>query len=122
GLQAGIRFVRDVGIEAIAERECRLYRMLRDGLYEFPGVTLYAPEAEGSVLSFSVQGRPSEEIADVLDESNICVRAGFHCAALAHKTLGTSQDSGAVRVGFGYFNTADEVHRMLSAVRRILRV
>lgn len=120
GLCEGIRFVKAVGLDEIADRECRLYRLAREHLLNTRAVTVYAPVAEGSVLSFSVKGRSSEEIADLLDTGGICVRAGFHCAALAHGALGTPKDSGTVRLGFGYFNTESEVLTFLSALRRIL--
>ena len=120
GLSAGIRFVKKIGLDEIAEKECHLYRIARENLSNMRSVTVYAPMAEGSVLSFSVKGRSSEEIADLLDTADICVRAGFHCAALAHSALGTPKDSGTVRLGFGYFNTENEVRTFLSTLKRIL--
>lgn len=120
GLLAGVRFVRDVGINTIAEKEEALYRLAREYLSNMRGVRVYAPEAVGSVLSFSVKGRSAEELADLLDKDGICVRAGFHCAALAHETLGTPKESGTVRLGFGYFNTPDEVRFLASRLNRIL--
>jgi len=120
GLSMGIRFVKRIGIESIAEKEDALFRLAKEYLSNMRGVRVYAPEAVGSVLSFSANGRPAEEIADLLDSDGICVRAGFHCAALAHKALGTPKESGTVRLGFGYFNTPDEVRTLVSRLNRIL--
>lgn len=120
GLSAGIDFVRKVGLPEIKEHEASLFRLAREYLSNMRGVRIYAPEYEGSVLSFSVKGRPAEEIADLLDRDGICVRAGFHCAALAHKTLGTPEESGTVRLGFGYGNTAEEIHFFASRLNRLL--
>lgn len=119
GLSAGIGFVREVGIDGIREHEASLFRLARERLGNLDGVTLYAPESVGSVLSFSLAGHPSEEVADALDREGICVRAGFHCTALAHRTLRTPAESGAVRLGFGYYNTPEEVRRVADAVRRL---
>lgn len=116
GLTEGIRFVKCVGIDAIREHEEALGRIAVDQLSVLRGITLYGAETAGAVLSFSVAGHPAEEVADHLDGYGICVRPGFHCAALAHETLGTPTDSGAVRLSFGYFNTEKEI---CTAVRRI---
>ena len=83
-----------------------------------PGIkaTVYTPSAAGSVLLFNVRGRSSDEIGHILSKNGICVRSGFHCSALGHKTLGTVAD-GAVRVSFGFFNKPsdiDHLYRVLS--------
>ena len=68
------------------------------------------------VLSFLYKDKSSEEVAAFLDKSfNIAVRAGLHCAPLAHKSLGTGDD-GAVRVSFGYFNTVSHVRQLALAL------
>lgn len=115
GLRAGIDFVRRTGIDLIRRREALLGARLRAGLSPMPHVTLYAPEHEGGVLLFSIRGMSSEEVGGFLDRLGICVRPGFHCAALAHRTLGTPPE-GAVRVSFGYFNTEKECDSLISAV------
>jgi selenocysteine lyase/cysteine desulfurase len=58
-------------------------------------------------------------LADLLDrEYGICTRAGLHCSAAAHKTLGTTK-AGLVRVSFGYFNTRDDLQMLLNALEHI---
>ena len=54
-----------------------------------------------------------EETARRLDQAGIAVRAGLHCAPMIHKTLGTFPN-GTVRIGFGAFNTYDDVDQLLS--------
>ena len=120
GLLAGIRFVRRIGIEDIRAHEEQLFAAARDILCTFPEIKIYDSDKLGSVLSFSVDGRRSEEIAELLDGEGICTRAGFHCTALAHQTLRTPKESGAVRLGFGYFNTLPQIHRLYPALKRIL--
>ncbi len=115
GLRAGIDFVRRTGIDSIRRHEEMLGARLRSALRPMPHVTLYAPQHEGGVVLFSVRGMSSEEVGGFLDRVGICVRPGFHCAALAHATLGTPAE-GAVRVSFGYFNTEKECDSMISAV------
>jgi|AGTN01.2.fsa_nt_gi Selenocysteine lyase len=71
------------------------------------------------VVAFSVQGKSSAEVADLLDtEYGIAVRAGLHCAAAAHSSLGTLEE-GLVRASFGFFNTASEVDSLCRALEKI---
>ena len=118
GLRAGMEFVESVGIEAIREHERRLGAELRDGLLEIPKVTVYAPHREGGVVLFAVEGYTSEEVGRILDGEGICVRAGFHCSALGHRTLGTPA-GGAVRGSLGWSSRDRDVEGMLRVVRRL---
>ena len=64
--------------------------------------------------------RDVEELASALGERGVAVRAGFHCAPLAHQTAGTLE-TGTVRLSFSDFNTMEEVYRFLTILREILR-
>ena len=120
GLEAGLRSIRQLGTEEILAHELGLYRLARERLGNLPGVSLYVPEEEGTILLFNVRGMPSETVGRLLDEVGICVRSGYHCAALGHRTLGTPE-GGAVRVSFGMYNRASEVEALCNAVERICR-
>ena len=119
GLCEGIRFVKRVGTEAIMTHEQALFRRLRELLTNTQGVKVYAPQFVGSTLLFSVDGMPSDAVGRALDARGFCVRCGFHCSALGHRTLGTPE-SGAVRASFGYFNRPAEVERFYRALKEIL--
>lgn len=118
GLLSGIRTVRRIGVEAIHEHELTLFRKLAEMLGNTPGIEMYASRHAGSVLLFNVNGVSSDKVGAFLDRHNVCVRTGFHCAALGHATLKTPPD-GAVRAGFGIFNTANEVEQLWQLVREI---
>ena len=120
GLCEGIRVVEKIGIDEIAEHERTLYRRMREVLLNMRGVTLYAPQYEGAVLLFNLDGIPSERVGRALAERGICVRSGYHCAALGHKTLGTPE-GGAVRASFGIYNHLGEVERFCRAVEEIAK-
>lgn len=119
GLWAGMRTVSERGVEEIAEAESQLCRRLCHLLGNTKGITLYAPEYTGPVVLFGVDGVPSEQVASALDGHGICVRGGYHCAGLAHKTLGTP-DGGAVRVSFGAFNKLSEIDTFYLAIKTLL--
>ena len=118
GVCEGLRAVRHVGTDAIARHERELYRRARDFLGNQEGVTLYAPEYEGSTLLFNLEGIPSDTVGSLLNEAGILVRSGYHCSALGHRTLGTP-NGGAVRVSFGMYNHIAEVDAFAAAIRRI---
>lgn len=106
----------------ICEKERRLACVAAEGLGSLPGIRLFAQEGlsgQVGVLSFQVEGEDSEEIAAVLGRNDIAVRAGLHCAPLAHGSAGTL-DGGTVRLSFSDFNTEEEVLRFLEVMCRVL--
>ena len=118
GLLAGVRYVRSRGVEAISEKERRLALQAAEGLRKINGVTVYASEGlagQVGVVSFTVSGKDSEEVAAALGEAGIAVRAGLHCAPLAHRSTGTLE-GGTVRLSFSDFNTSGEVERFLAVM------
>jgi selenocysteine lyase/cysteine desulfurase len=120
GLCEGLKWVMARGVESIHAHEVSLYHRAKEALGNLRGVTLYAPMYAGAVLSFNVDGMPSERTAGLLNEKGICTRGGYHCTALGHKTLGTPE-GGAVRASFGAMNTAHDVDALVDAVHRIVR-
>ena len=123
GLLEGVRYVRKRGVSAICGAERRLAMLAADGLRNLPDTRVFALTGlrdQSAVVSFLSERMDAEALGDALGERGIAVRAGFHCAPLAHRTAGTL-DSGTVRLSFSDFNTPDEVWRFLSALRDILR-
>lgn len=120
GLEAGINALCGIGIDKISAHERMLFSKARRLLSEITGVTVYAPMHAGSVLSFNISGLPSDRVANLLSERDICVRGGFHCNPLAHTALG-SDTHGSVRASFSHFNTADDVYALAEGVRDIAR-
>ena len=120
GLMQGIRTVEQIGLENIRAHEAALYTALLDRLSGLPGVRVYAPEHVGSVLLFNVGDMPSDKVGRQLDRRGICVRSGFHCAPLAHRTLGTPKH-GAVRVSFGIYNTLSDLDALWNALKDITK-
>lgn len=115
-LGAGVRYITAAGMHKIAFREEELGRMAAENLRMLPGITVYP--YVGSTFVFSHRDFPAEDIAARLDEYGICVRAGFHCAPLAHRLLGTPPD-GAVRVSIGAKNSERDIEYFLCAARCI---
>ena len=122
GLAAGLDYVLKSRASIYAHEQL-LAKLLLQGLRRLPGVKVYAPEgALGRVgtVSFNLGALPSGLVADKLAQRQICVRAGLHCAPLAHVALGTP-DQGAVRASIGPFNTAEDIAALLRALEEIGR-
>ncbi len=121
GLTEGLKFVKKVGTAEILKREQALIKLAADGLTQIKGVKIFRaenPENQTGVLSFNIGDAASELIASELSNRNIAVRAGMHCAPLAHRTAGTSEQ-GTVRISLSVFNNKFEINRMLDAVEAI---
>ncbi len=116
-LSAGLDFVNGVGIGEISRHEEALCELCISELSKISGVTFYCSKL-GPTLIFNLRDIPSDILAAELDAHGICVRGGFHCAPLAHKTLGTPEH-GAVRVSFSYFNTEADVLLLADALKAI---
>ena len=119
GLGAGLAFLQEKGLESIRHREMTLVHRLWRGLESLPGVELYGDAPQLPVVSFTVRGQASEETAAGLDQRGAAVRAGLHCAPLAHNKMGT-MERGTVRASLGAFNTADEVDTFCRDVASLL--
>ena len=121
-LAAGCDFISSEGRSTLAEHELGLCNSLIEFLSSQSKIKIYsAAERRVGLVSFAIGGMDSGRVAELLDRDyGICVRAGLHCAAAAHKTLGTLE-RGLVRVSFSAFNTTAELKVLFAALERILR-
>ena len=124
GLGAGIDFVKSYGIEKIYKHEFNLVQSIYSKLNNFDNIELYSDYPKygyyAPVISFNVKGRDCEEIAEILSEKyNIAVRAGLHCAPLAHKSKKTLK-IGTIRAVPSVFTTNQDIIRFVSALYKII--
>jgi len=123
GLQAGVGWVRQQGIEKIHAHEMQLITMLRDGLQAIERVRLYCQDDltdHIGVLLFNIKGVAARTVGELLDvDHGIACRTGLHCAPLVHEQLGTDAIEGGVRLSVGPLNTAVHVDATIAAVREI---
>ena len=122
GLLAGVRFVRQQRPDAILHHEHTLTGRAAERLAHLPGVEVFACSgaAQAGVFSFRAAGWDAEELGEALAKRGIAVRAGLHCAPLAHRTAGTL-DTGTVRVSFSAFNTLREVDALTQVLVGLLK-
>lgn len=124
GLKAGIEFILERGLDAIFQHERALLNEAARLLGKIQGVKIYGPQdpdKRGSVLSFNVDGVDASLLAAELDHDfDIAVRAGLHCAPLAHQTIG-SMPSGTLRLSPGWSSTFEEIAFFSDAVVQCVR-
>lgn len=113
-LGEGVRYVLKYGAESIGAHEVYLAECLEEKLLNMRGVTVYGQKPKIGTVAFNIGAQDSAVTAECLGDRFV-LRAGYHCAPLAHKTLGTS-DRGAVRVSFGVFSKMSDVKSFADAV------
>ena len=122
GLNEGIKFVLRRGEKELLHSEMKLAKRLYDGLARNKKVILYTDRPDEvlavPVISFNLSERDSEDVAARLsDRFNIAVRAGLHCAPLAHLFYGTGE-TGTVRAVISAFTTGDQIEYLLSSLQK----
>lgn len=121
GLLAGVRWVQRKTTPVILRHERMLLKRFLEELDNAPQIRLYRSgdgQYQSGVLSLQLAALDCEEAARRLGESGIAVRAGLHCAPLAHRTAGTL-DHGTIRFSFSPFNTVREVCVAAGQLRRL---
>lgn len=123
GLSAAVDYLNRTGLRQIHAHEMALMRQFYNGVVQIPGIRVYGDFTAADrapIVCLNVGDYDSSEVADELAEVyGIAVRAGAHCAPRLHKALGTQQQ-GAVRFSFGWFNTAQETDAAIEAIKRIM--
>ena len=122
GLGAGVRYILNEGVDKIRVSEQALCRKLWNGLREIPSVQLYGSdmvERRSPIVAFNIGKLDSVEASYILEEkAGIIARAGLHCAAHAHRMLGTVTQ-GVVRFSPSHFTSEDEIEKALKAVKEV---
>ena len=118
---AGIEFVKKKGIKNIFDHENRLCNLFIRSIKDIPGVTVYRKKnlSYVPIVSFNIEGVSSEEAAEYLGRKGFCLRAGLHCAPLAHKSNNTPE--GTVRFAPSVFNSDREVMVLVDTVKKYVR-
>lgn len=118
GLAAGLQYLRQTGIDNIHSREHREAVHCAQELKKL-GIRCFAGEHQAGTVSF-VPDMDCEEMAGALGRRGIAVRAGLHCAPLAHESAGT-MDTGTVRVSYGIDAAPGQTRELMEAVKKIVK-
>lgn len=118
-LKAGVDFLRSKGIPRILAHEEEVCRVFMEELKSVPKVQIYRSPKAGYVpiVSFNVENLPPEKVSAALSEKGFCLRAGLHCAPLAHSSNGTK--SGTVRFSPSVFSRPQDAVRLAKTVKEL---
>lgn len=125
GLSSAIDFVNEKKIENIYKKETSLIQYLNYNLAEFKNIQLYTDFKKNDfthipIVAFNIKNLHSEEVAARLNEEKILVRAGLHCAPLAHKKFKTL-DRGTVRISPSVFTQKKDIDFLINSVRKFAK-
>ena len=119
GLNAALDFVFHLGFDSICHHEAELTEM---ALYHFgkePDVKVYGPlnkEMRAGVIAFNLDGVHPHDVAQIINESGIAVRAGHHCTQVLHTRLG---QQATVRMSVGVYNNKEEIQRLIDSLQDV---
>ena len=116
GLEAGLKWLEKTGIEKIEKTEEKVAKYSAEVLKKM-GFCVFSGEHQSGTVSFTGQA-DCEQLAQKLAQKGIAVRAGLHCAPLAHQTAGTLQ-TGTVRLSFGYKSSVKQAQEFLNILQSI---
>ncbi|HWK41079.1 MAG TPA: cysteine desulfurase [Croceibacterium sp.] len=119
GLGAACEYVSNIGLEAIHAHEAALVAQLRDALRSRNDVTVFGPEASAGIVSFAMDGIHPHDLGTILDEENVAIRAGHHCAQPLMDRLGVPATA---RASFGLYSDESDVAALLRGIERARRI
>ena len=122
GLGAAIKYLQKTDYKNITITEQKLVRHALSALQTIPGLKIVGspkPKNRLAVFSFSLTGIPPHDIASLLDEAGIAVRAGHSCAQILHKKFGLDA---SVRASLCFYNTTKEIDKMVETLKKIRKI
>ncbi len=115
-----IKFIEKIGIKNIERHESELIQYGEEILRKNNSVKLIGnPQNRGSVLSFNIDGIHPHDIATILDEDGIAIRAGHHCCQILHKKLNLTASA---RASIGVYNTKDDIDKLKESINKCKKI
>jgi len=115
-----IKFLEKIGINKIIEHERELMNYGQEILRKNNSVKLVGnPKDKGAVLSFTIEGVHPHDIATILDEDGVAIRAGHHCCQILHEKLGISASA---RASLGVYNTKEDLDKLNSSINKCKKI
>jgi len=122
-LHAAIDYVENVagsgGMESLYAHENALVRQAREALGQINSIRLFGPESSAGILSFAMDGVHPHDLGTILDEENVAIRAGHHCAQPLMEYLGVPATA---RASFGLYSDESDIAALLRGIERTRRI
>jgi cysteine desulfurase/selenocysteine lyase len=119
GLHAAIDYVDEIGLPAIHAHEAALVKATRDALSSLNSVRLMGPEESAGIVSFAIEGVHPHDVGTILDEEQVAIRAGHHCAQPLMEHLGVPATA---RASFGVYNSEQDIAALVRGIERVTRI
>ncbi len=116
---AAVDYVKEIGLGAMETREAELVRHLRRELTAMNDVAVFGPDDSAGIVSFAIDGIHPHDLGTILDEANVAIRAGHHCAQPLMDYLGVPATA---RASFGLYSTAADVEALLNGIARTRKI
>lgn len=122
GLAEAIRYLQNVGFEAIEAQEQKLTALLMEGMSKLPYIKIYGskdPKKHCGIVTFTIGGVHPHDISSVLNDDHVCIRAGHHCAQPLMQFIG---EGSTARASLYFYNTEEEVKIFLEKLAKVREV
>ncbi len=122
GLAEAIRYLQNVGFEAIEAQEQKLTALLMEGMSKLPYIKIYGskdPKKHCGIVTFTIDGVHPHDISSVLNDDHVCIRAGHHCAQPLMQFIG---EGSTARASLYFYNTEEEVKIFLEKLAKVREV
>ncbi len=121
GFGAAVDYLAGIGMQRIAEHEHEITAYALERLSEIPGLTVFGPELKykGGVISFLMKGVHPHDVAQILDQEGVAVRAGHHCAMPLHQKFNLPATT---RASFYLYSTHEEVDKLAMGLEISLEI
>ena len=119
GLHAAIDYVDGIGLDRIHAHETALVAQTREALSKLNSVRLFGPDEAAGIVSFAVEGVHPHDVGTILDESQVAIRAGHHCAQPLMAALGVDATA---RASFGVYNGPSDIAALVAGIERVTRI
>ncbi|EKD79609.1 MAG: hypothetical protein ACD_41C00026G0004, partial [uncultured bacterium] len=116
GLGAAVEYLTRIGMDVIQQTTAEVHQYLVGELKKLDFITLFGPEQRSSIVSFTVAGVHAHDVAAVLDQQGVAVRAGHHCAQPVMEQWGVPA---TVRASVYFYNTMEDVDRLIEGLRDV---
>ncbi|OGG15166.1 hypothetical protein A2773_04730 [Candidatus Gottesmanbacteria bacterium RIFCSPHIGHO2_01_FULL_39_10] len=122
GLGAAIDYLSSLGMDKVRHHEKEITKYALDKLGKIKNILIYGPKDasdKGGVIAFTMKGLHPHDIAEILNEDNICIRSGHHCAMPLHTRLGIGSSS---RASFYVYNTEEDVDKLVKGLEKANKI
>ena len=115
-----IKFIQDLGIENIEKHESQILEYGLEKLRKDNSVSIIGnPKNRASIMSFTIKGIHPHDIATILDDDGVAIRAGHHCCQILHDKLGLSATA---RASLGVYNTKDDLDKLNESLNKCKKI